>query len=92
MAPNTLTASAGKNRGSHPDRGTRGRRLAQVILGLGQDRLRLPRGAAQAPAQFGQVLLDQVAGTHGPVHADHPAAVWAGQPSTDCTPRSNARH
>ena len=45
-----------------------------MILGLGQDRLCLPGHAAQSPTQIIQVLLDRVAGTRGPFHADHPGA------------------
>jgi hypothetical protein len=37
-----------------------GNRLAQVILGLGQDQLRLSRRGQQARPQLAEVLLNQV--------------------------------
>ncbi len=81
----------------HPHRGG----LAQVVLGLGHDQLRLGRRDPQPRAQLRQVPGDQVGGR--PDHADHPGSAaagpaagghpaWAAQPSTACTPPANLRH
>jgi len=56
----------------HADGDPRGRRLAQVILGLGQDLLGLPGRDAQPPPQLLQVVPDQVARAAVVFQADHP--------------------
>ena len=75
--------------------------LAQVVLGLGHDQLRLVRRDPQPGAQFLQVPGDQVGGR--PAHAGHsgsaragPAAdrrtACAGAPRMACIPPANLRH
>ena len=85
----------------HPDRYPCRGGLAQVVLGLGRDQLRLGRRDPQPGVQLLQVPGDQVGGC--PAHAGHPGSAWAGpaagghtawaaQPSTACTPPANLRH
>ena len=60
----------------HPDFQPHRGRLAQMVLGLGHDQLRLGRRDPQPGVQLLQVPGDQVAGH--PVHAGRPGSAWAG--------------